>query len=268
MDFPIGHEQTKFSERLYTINPNLHTLIIGKSGTGKSTLMLNKARWHIAEGDGILFLDPHGDAAQKLERHIPPHRLEDVVIVNPLSGYVLGLNPFVYKTQEDIQLSVNSLMTMTKNLAGASGWGDESEKIANMAAQSVAHYVKEPTVLDLYRFVEREAFRGKLAKRSRDPMLADFIRQYDEDLRASERAAKFSPIMNKFDKYLRPFVRTMLCQRTCFDFLEAMNTHKIVIVKLPIGRLGKTSAAIIGSVILMPCAKLCQLVLRGRHVVD
>ena len=37
-----------------------HTIILGATGVGKSTLMENMIAQDIARGDGVLVLDPHG----------------------------------------------------------------------------------------------------------------------------------------------------------------------------------------------------------------
>jgi len=37
--------------------------IVGKSGSGKSTILANLAMQDIHAGEGVLFIDPHGDHA-------------------------------------------------------------------------------------------------------------------------------------------------------------------------------------------------------------
>jgi ABC-type branched-subunit amino acid transport system ATPase component len=39
------------------------TYVIGVNGTGKTVLLLNIALSDIESGDGLCFLDPHGDAS-------------------------------------------------------------------------------------------------------------------------------------------------------------------------------------------------------------
>jgi ABC-type ATPase involved in cell division len=50
--------------------------LIGQSGAGKSSLMLDMIRQDIERGEGVTFIDPHGLNAEKLLDHIPPERLE------------------------------------------------------------------------------------------------------------------------------------------------------------------------------------------------
>ena len=49
-----------------------HTYIIGKSGTGKTTLIANMAIDDIRKGRGVAIIDPHGDLCQTILDYIPP----------------------------------------------------------------------------------------------------------------------------------------------------------------------------------------------------
>ena len=49
----------------------LHTFILGMTGTGKSTLILNMIRQDIVQGNGFCLIDPHGDLAKAIRPHLP-----------------------------------------------------------------------------------------------------------------------------------------------------------------------------------------------------
>ncbi len=55
-----------------------HLAVLGTSGVGKSTLMRAIAAQDIARGDGLLYIDPHGDDAAALLDCIPPWRQNHV----------------------------------------------------------------------------------------------------------------------------------------------------------------------------------------------
>ena len=48
-----------------------HLYVIGQTGTGKSTLLLNLIAQDIAARQGFALLDPHGDLAEAVLMHIP-----------------------------------------------------------------------------------------------------------------------------------------------------------------------------------------------------
>src|SRR5881275_2579411 len=59
-----------------------HVLLLGKTGVGKSTLLRNMVVQDIQAGRGCLFIDPHGDEAERLLDYIPPWRTADVVYID------------------------------------------------------------------------------------------------------------------------------------------------------------------------------------------
>ena len=60
-----------------------HVYIVGKTGMGKTEMILNMAIQDIQQGRGIGFVDPHGEAAERLLDFIPSKRVNDVVYFNP-----------------------------------------------------------------------------------------------------------------------------------------------------------------------------------------
>src|SRR5471030_413467 len=71
-----------------------HLYIVGQTGTGKSTLLLNLIAQDLAAGEGIALLDPHGDLAEAALMHIPKARTNDLVYLNPADiERPIGFNP-------------------------------------------------------------------------------------------------------------------------------------------------------------------------------
>jgi DNA helicase HerA-like ATPase len=71
-----------------------HLYIIGQTGTGKSTLLLNLIAQDLAAGEGFALLDPHGDLAESVLAHIPRARTNDLVYINPADvERPIGFNP-------------------------------------------------------------------------------------------------------------------------------------------------------------------------------
>jgi predicted ATPase len=56
--------------------------VIGKTGTGKSTLLETLALQDIINGRGMMLIDPHGDLAERVVRAVPAHRRSDVIYFN------------------------------------------------------------------------------------------------------------------------------------------------------------------------------------------
>jgi len=70
-----------------------HLYCLGKSGTGKTTLLHNLMVQDIEAGHGLAFIDPHGDESRNLLDYIPSRRIKDVVYFNPAdTEHPIGFN--------------------------------------------------------------------------------------------------------------------------------------------------------------------------------
>src|SRR5258707_570574 len=69
--------------------------VIGKTGSGKTTLLVNMILQDIEAGRGLCFFDTHGDAITDILRRLPPHREDDVILLDLLDKeHPFGLNLF------------------------------------------------------------------------------------------------------------------------------------------------------------------------------
>src|SRR4051794_8294738 len=84
-----------------------HIYIIGKTGTGKSTLLFSMALQDIQAGRGIVFMDPHGDIAEELYHRAQTSGRTDIIYWNapdPVAPY--GYNPLRHVRPDKIPLAV------------------------------------------------------------------------------------------------------------------------------------------------------------------
>jgi len=76
-----------------------HTYIIGRTGSGKSTLMLNMALYDIEHGCSVIFIDPKGDIVNSLNHLVPPEKIVNIGFNNPLT-----INPLKKKNYNEHDL--------------------------------------------------------------------------------------------------------------------------------------------------------------------
>jgi len=70
-----------------------HMYVIGKTGTGKTTMLDNMTVQDIQRGNGVAVLDPHGEYAEQMLSFVPKERIDDVVYFNPADlAHPLGFN--------------------------------------------------------------------------------------------------------------------------------------------------------------------------------
>lgn len=166
-----AHNGTR-SEVGLGINERLrHTHVIGASGTGKSTLLLNLILQDIERGEGIALLDPHGDLADAVLARIPENRIEDVVIFDPSDEqFSVGFN--ILKAHGDLERNVlaSDLVAVFKRLS--TSWGDQMSSVLGNAILAFLESERGGTLLDLRRFLLEAGFRNDFLKSLSDPEIA------------------------------------------------------------------------------------------------
>src|ERR1700733_4084099 len=247
MQISIGSDS--ITGREFFIDSTKHISVEGMSGMGKSTLLVNLFIEHIRQGNGGLFIDPHGDTADAIAKLIPKSRMRDFIWIDPDASLVPPFNPLHFNSPEELELGKESLFTTFKSLAG-SAWGDESARVIINAIDAVCEYFDHPTPVHIFRFMADDKFREKILSASNNPLLQMFKEQYDEKLRDSEQMSKFSPPINKVGKLLRPSIIPIIGQPKSLDFLDIMNSKKIVVCRFSKGRLGEEIAQILGSLVV------------------
>ncbi|MGI0014763.1 MAG: helicase HerA domain-containing protein, partial [Nitrososphaera sp.] len=106
-----------------------HMYAIGKTGTGKSTLLETLIRQDIANGHGVALLDPHGDLVEKIATSIPEHRKEDLIYFNvPDQTQPFGYNPLKRVIPEKRPLAASGILEVFKKM-WADFWGPRMEHI-------------------------------------------------------------------------------------------------------------------------------------------
>src|SRR5260221_556478 len=73
-----------------------HIYIIGKTGTGKSTLVETMALQDLELGNGFALVDPHGELVERVAARVPASRQSDTIYFNPsdpAQPYGIGVRP-------------------------------------------------------------------------------------------------------------------------------------------------------------------------------
>ena len=82
-----------------------HIYVIGKTGTGKSTLLETMALQDLERGNGFALIDPHGDLVARVAARIPASRRDTVIYLNatdPTQPY--GYNPLRHVSEDRVAL--------------------------------------------------------------------------------------------------------------------------------------------------------------------
>ena len=227
-----------------------HTLILGKSGTGKTTLLESCIRQDIARGAGVVLLDPHGDLAASLVGTIPKHRQAGLISFDVAASTPLGFNPVEPVGPKWRGLVAAGFLDALKR-TWPDFWGPRLEHILRNAVLALLEQ-PEATLADILRLFDDAAFRTMVTSRVSNPVVGRFWEDEFPSLPARLRAEAISPIQNKIGAFLADptLQKIVLAKRSNFRLREVMDAGKILLVNLAKGRVGDGPAAVLGSLLV------------------
>jgi hypothetical protein len=150
-----------------------HVYVIGKTGSGKTTLLRNMIVQHIAKGDGVGLIDPHGDLAEELLNHIPLRRADHFCYFNPGDlEFPVGLNLLWNIAPDDRHLVAAGVVAAFKGIWRES-WGPRLEYILYNAVAALLD-CKNATLLGVNRLLTDDTYRARVIWQIKDPFIRSF----------------------------------------------------------------------------------------------
>ena len=225
--------------------------IVGKTGTGKSTLIENMVISDIMTGNGLALIDPHGDLAEHVLSYIPKERIADVIYFNPSDiEYPIAFNPLETIHPDYHHLVASGLISVFKKI-WADFWGPRLEHILRNSILTLLAY-QGSTLLDIPRLLTNKAFRSRVLTKIADQQLRDFWFLEYEQYSAWMRSSAIAPILNKMGQFLSSVpLRNIVGQRdNTFKLRKVMDESKILIVNLAKGKIGEDNCALLGAMIV------------------
>jgi hypothetical protein len=240
-----------------------HLHLIGPTGVGKSTLLLNLITQDMAAGRAVVVVEPKGDLIADVLERIPADRVADVVLIDPTdTERLVGLNPLALGGRSP-ELAADQLLGLFHSLYAAH-WGPRTHDILGASLLTLA---RSPgmTLSALPLLLTDAGFRRRVVPKVADPIgLGPFWSAF-EAWSEAERATAIAPVMNKLRPLLlRPEMRAIVGQtRRSFDLRRVFTERKILLVNLSKGLLGPETSALLGSLVI---SQLWQAIL-GRAVI-
>jgi len=232
-----------------------HCYMIGASGTGKSTLLLNLIMQDIEHGEGIAVLDPHGDLIDEILGRIPEARWGDVVLLDPSDeAYPVGFNVLKAHSEIEKNLLGSDLVAVFRRLS--TSWGDQMTSVLGNAVLAFLESTEGGSLIDLRRFLVDPAFRKKFLQTVQDHEIVYYWEKTFPMLVAKPQG----PILTRLDTFLRPkFIRYMVAQKESrLDLGAVMNERKIFLAKLAQGAIGEENAYLLGTLLVSKFQQLAM----------
>lgn len=228
-----------------------HTYAIGKTGTGKTTLLETLALQDMLRGRGVAVIDPHGDLAERLVAQVPGWRERDLVYLNaPDLSQPYGYNPLRGVRADRIPLAASGLMEAFEKLWGEA-WGVRMEHVLRNALYALIEF-GEAKLPDILRMLTEKSFQREVLARVTNEQVRAFWAREFPNYNPRYRQESIAPIQNKVGAFLADprLYRMFTSPPVDLHFRQIMDEGKILIVNLAKGRLGEDSANLLGALLV------------------
>lgn len=228
-----------------------HLYIIGKTGTGKTTLIETMAMQDVDRGHGVCVIDPHGDLAERVVAHVPMSRTTDLRYFNvPDRGQPYGYNPVRRVPARYVPLAASGLMeAMKKHWDDA--WGVRMEHVLRNALYALIE-AGDATLPDILRMLIDREFRKSVAAKVHNEQVRTFWLKEFKAYNPRYRQEMIAPVQNKIGALLAdPTLRRIFTAApTELRFRRLMDAGGILVVNLARGKLGEDSANMLGALLV------------------
>ena len=233
-----------------------HTLVVGPTGVGKSSLLANLIVQDLKAGRGCLVVDGKGDLAEDVLARVPESRQGDVIVLDPSREMAVpGLR--LFGRGGDPELTADLVLGVLRDLF-ADHWGVRSDQWLRAGLVTLAHDPKA-TLADLPFLFSDDSYRQGLVGGLTDPLLLTTWAAF-EAMTPQERAHQLGAPLNKLSELVgRKVVRGVLAQPTPkWDMRQALARRQVVIVSLSPGQIGAPSARLLGALVMHELFKAVQ----------
>lgn len=250
----FGKTDYRGEERLFGIarkDRRQHMYVIGKTGTGKSSMLHNIISQDVMNGDGLCVVDPHGELVEGILKMIPKERLDDVVYFNPAdTEFPMGFNVLELPDPKYKHLVASGLMGIFTKI-WSNVWSARMEYIMNNAVLALLE-TPGTTLLGIPRLLVDKDYRQKIVSNVKDPVVRAFWISEYEEWQDKFRSEAIAPIQNKVGQFLSTgLVRNTVGQtHSTIDIFKMMNERKIFLVNVSKGRIGEDNSALLGAMLI------------------
>jgi hypothetical protein len=229
----------------------LHTYVVGKTGTGKSSLLETMILQDIMQERGLALVDPHGDLVSRIAAGVPEQRRADLLYFNvPDHAQPYGYNPLRHVPAHMRPLAASGFLEVFKT-AWPQFWGSRMEHILRNALLALLD-IPDATLPDMLRLFSDRTYRRNLLPHIQNSQVRLFWQREYEGYNPRYRAEAIAPIQNKVGAFLAdPLLRRILTAPEKPLRLRAlMDQGKILLVNLSRGQLGSDTGALLGGLLV------------------
>lgn len=250
-----------------------HIYMIGGTGNGKTTMLLYSIVQDIQSGKGIAVIDPHGDLAETILRHIPESRINDVIYFNPDDiTYPVGVNllelpsnlsPDELLREKDL-VTESTISVMRKIFSDDDSGGHRIEYILRNTIQT-ALTIEDATLFTVFDLLNDTKYQKSITDKLEDKDLKNFWNNELGKAGDFQKVKMAAGITSKIGRFLfsASAKRVLEQPKSTIDFEDILDSSKILICNFSKGLLGEDTSTLFGTTVL---AKLQMASLRRARL--
>lgn len=257
----LGESVTPVRGRPVTIHATIadrmrHMYVVGRTGTGKSTLLQNMALQDIEEGRGVGIVDPHGDLVEAILERIPAHRMHDVVLFDPSDTQrPIGLNVLDVEGTFEKNMVVAEFIGLMYSMFDPHKIGIVGPRFENAVRNAMLTAMEIPgsTLVEVVRILSDRNYLRDCLEVVRDPVVTSYWKDIVGNMSDFHRSEVLDYITSKFGRFVTDhLVRNIIGQsRNALDFSGIMDRGQILLVNLAKGKIGPQNSHFLG-LLLVP----------------
>jgi len=234
----------------------MHTYVIGKTGTGKTTLLTNSIYQDMVSGKGLAVLDPHGDMFQELLSIVPENRRKDVIVFDPSDrNFPIGLNildpGLEFADEEDREQWITSnVLSVFAKLADEKLWGPRMEHVLRSTTLT-ALQTPNPSLYTIQRLLTDRPYQRTVAKTLKDPVLKQFWKKEFALMGGMQLSNVTQPLTNRLGHFITTKMsrHILMQEKSTLRIADIMNEGKILLVNLSKGDIGEDQSFFFGTIL-------------------
>lgn len=237
-----------------------HVFIIGGTGNGKTTLLQYSILQDIKNGKGVAIVDPHGDMAETLLRHMPKERIKDVIYFNPdditrpigmnLLELPEGLSDDDLLREKDA-VTESIISVFRKVFSEEDTGGHRIEYVLRNAVQT-ALTIKDATIFTIFDLLNDPTYRTGIVAKLKDKNLVNFWKHEIGKAGEMQKVKMAAGITAKIGRFLfsASAKRVLEQPKSTIDFDEILDEGKILICNFSKGLIGEDTSELFGITVL------------------
>ena len=234
-----------------------HVAILGKTGTGKSSLLRSICAQDIAGDHGFVFFDLHGDATPFILRRVAAEERrtgsdlsKKLIVIDPADpDWSVGINVLEALESNSAFVHIAEFAELLRRRWRLDSLGPRTDELLRNSLFVL--WENGLTLLDIGQLLTERAFRVSCMRKVRNPEVRRYFETRYEGMSEGMRRVAAEPILNKISAFVTaPHFRHIVGQqKSTISWRKVLESDMWVVINLQKGRLGE-EAVTLGSLFL------------------